>query len=291
MIKFISLFLGAFSSLLYVLLNVLIGPWDPTIDLIGSGILMFFLGIPHGAGDHLISEKLASQRGEKFHSVKFVILYLGIMAIYAVLWLLFPLFSFIVFIGISIFHFGDLEDITKSEDSSSLKRYVQLVLLGVGILGIILSSHWPEVVQIVENMGVPILNQIPKEILPISFLCFILGFNRANYASFLNTFLTLYLGTLLPLIPSFILFFTLCHSINSLFLMKNRLGITLLELYKKLLPFSLGAFFLGVIYIFLIYKDLHLYPLFIFLSLLTLPHFAIMHKLIFLKKINNRYFF
>jgi hypothetical protein len=96
----------------------------------------------------------------------------------------------------------------------------------------------------------------------------------------LNTFFALVIGFYLPLIPAFIFYFSCCHAITSFVGMRNHLEMKTLELYKKLIPFSIGALLLGIIYMNLISKHLEIYPLFIFLSLLTLPHFLLMHKLI-----------
>jgi len=277
------LFLGAFASLIYFLLYRFLGPWDYSIDVIMAGILLFLLGIPHGAGDHLVEAKIRKLSGKKFSILHFIVQYLGIMGLYAICWWLSPVISFIIFIITSIFHFGDLEDINPSNLPFTLIDYGQLVARGMGILGVILSSHWSEVVPIVNQMGIPIVNQIADFYLPFSFFSYTLGFKKKNVAQFINTFLTLALGVFIPLIPAFVLFFTLCHSIYSLQVMKNRLALNVLELYKNLFPFTLGALSLFLIYIFLVYNDLQLFSLFIFLSVITLPHFIIMHKLIKLK--------
>jgi Brp/Blh family beta-carotene 15,15'-monooxygenase len=188
--------------------------------------------------------------------------------------------SFIVFIAISVFHFGDMEDITEVDPHPSWIDLLRSVSLGFGILGFILFSHWAESVEIISKMQVSIPITMSKLPLCASVILFVLGFQKKNFSPFLNTFLTLVIGYFLPLIPAFICYFSCCHAIYSFKGMKNRLELTFLELYKKLIPFSLGAFFLGFSYMFLMAKDLEVYPIFIFLSLLTLPHFLLMHKLI-----------
>ena len=273
-------YLGAIFTFLYLMVHKLTGPWDNSVHYILAGILLFTTGIPHGAGDHLVAAKIASRQNLTFHLKPFILFYLGIMMAYAVFWYLFPYISFFIFIAISIFHFGDMEDSSEVDPKHQFLLLAKSVALGSGILGFIIFSHWKESVQIVSKMQVEIPSTIPNYILFISIFFLILGFQKKNYPVFLNTFLTLVIGYFLPLIPAFICYFSCCHAIYSFKGMKNRLELNFLELYKKLLPFTLGALFIGLAYIFLVSKDLQVYPIFIFLSLLTLPHFLLMHKLI-----------
>ncbi len=273
-------YFGAIFTLLYVLCYQVVGPWDRSVDYVLAGVLLFTTGIPHGAGDHLIAQKIASRENLTFHLKPFILIYVGIMLAYAVLWYITPLISFIIFIAISVFHFGDMEDLDEIEPKQTYISIARTVFLGSGILSFILFSHWPEAVEIISKMQVAIPATIPDSFLFASIFLLALGFQKKNLSPFLNTFLTLIIGYFLPLIPAFICYFSCCHAIYSFRGMKNRLELTFLELYKKLIPFSVMAFFIGIGYIFLTAKDLQLYPIFIFLSLLTLPHFLLMHKLI-----------
>ena len=58
-------YIGALITSLYVAAYFLIGPWSSSIDLYISGVLLLVIGIPHGAGDHLIAAKIAQQEKEK----------------------------------------------------------------------------------------------------------------------------------------------------------------------------------------------------------------------------------
>jgi Brp/Blh family beta-carotene 15,15'-monooxygenase len=273
-------YIGAFITLLYFVAYSLIGPWSNAIDLYISGFLLLVIGIPHGAGDHLIAAKIAQRENLTFHLKPFIGFYLGIMLAYAALWFITPFVSFLIFIAISVFHFGDMEDIQEVDPAHQLRNFLQTLFLGSGILSFILFSHYSEVTKIVTQMGVSIPRSIPSYFIFISLLFLFLGFQKKNLPPFLTTFLTLVIGYLLPLIPAFICYFSCCHAITSFEGMRKHLEMGIWELYKKLIPFSLGALILGLFYIILISKDLKIYPIFIFLSLLTLPHFVLMHKLI-----------
>ncbi len=273
-------YLGAIFTALYLICYLLVGPWDKSIDYAMAGFLLLATGIPHGAGDHLIAQKIASRENLTFYIKPFIIYYLGIMLGYAGLWYITPLISFVIFIAISVFHFGDMEDLDEIAPKQLYLNLARTVFLGTGMLSFILFSHWNEVVEIVSLMQVPIPEKIPEKLLYVSLFFLILGFQKKNSTHFFNTFLTLIAGYFLPLIPAFICYFSCCHAVYSFRGMKKHLELPFLELYKKLAPFSLGAFFLGISYIFLVSRDLQIYPIFIFLSLLTLPHFILMHKLI-----------
>jgi Brp/Blh family beta-carotene 15,15'-monooxygenase len=273
-------YFGALFTLLYLLSYLVVGPWDTSVDYVVAGILLFTTGIPHGAGDHLIAQKIASREKLTFHLKPFILYYVGIMLAYAVLWYITPLISFIIFIVISVFHFGDMEDLAEIEPKKNYVNLARTIFLGVGILSFILFSHWGEVVEIVTRMEVSIPPKLPGTFLYLSLVFLLLGFQKKNATHFINTFITLIIGYFLPLIPAFICYFSCCHAVYSFIGMKNHLELNFFELYKKLVPFSLGALFLGSIYMILVSKDLQIYPVFIFLSLLTLPHFLLMHKLI-----------
>ena len=273
-------YIGAFITLCYYVAYLILGPWSSSIDLYICGFLLLAIGIPHGAGDHLIAAKIAKRENLTFHLRPFVAYYLGIMLAYAALWFISPLFSFIIFIAISVFHFGDMEDTQPVESNKTWINLAQTVCLGSGILSFILLSHWAEAFEIISSMQVKVPPNLPEFSLLISLLFLILGFQKKNFHPFFNTFLALSIGYFLPLIPAFICYFSCCHAITSFEGMRKHLNMKILELYKKLIPFSAGALLLGIIYTKLISKDLEIYPVFIFLSLLTLPHFLLMHKLI-----------
>lgn len=273
-------YIGAIITIVYLISYLVLGPWDKTIDFIFAGILLLLTGIPHGAGDHLIAQKIANRHHLSFHLRPFIMYYLGSMAAYAMLWYLFPTIAFIIFIGISVFHFGDMEDLSAVNPKQNLLHLARTIFLGSGILSFILFSHWNEVVEVIREMKVPIPPNIPSYLIFLSLILLLLGFQKRNSAYFFNTFFTLVAGYFLPLIPAFICYFSCCHAVYSFIGLKNHLEISFLNLYKKLLPFSAGAFFMGIAYMFLTSSALQLYPIFIFLSLLTLPHFLLMHKLI-----------
>ncbi len=273
-------YIGAAVTLFYLGAYLVMGPWSKTLDLYIGGVLLLLIGIPHGACDHLIAAKIASRENLTFHLRPFIVYYLGIMLAYAALWYISPLISFVIFIAISVFHFGDMEDVHPIEPTKTWINLAQTLCLGSGILSFILISHWSEAFEIISSMQVKMPLNLPEFSLLISLSFLILGFQKKNLHPFFNTLIALVIGFFLPLIPAFICYFSCCHAITSFEGMRKHLEMGIVELYKKLIPFSAGALLLGIVYMKLVVNNLEVYPIFIFLSLLTLPHFLLMHKLI-----------
>ena len=251
--------------------------WGFCLVLLGS------LGIPHGAADHLVAGQLAVANKKSFSIYSFILKYVLVMLGYGILWHFFPLVSFIVFIGISVFHFGDLEttDTTKKSDSK-VEYIVQLIrslVLGIGILGFILSQHAMEVSIILQNFNLGIT--VPMNALPLGFyiFCMLLGFQKEHITYFIHTAITLVIGTFLPILPAFMCYFAGCHSVYSLRVLATSLKFSLGQLYVKLLPFTIVALLMGATYVNFVNQEKWLAHSFIFLSILTLPHFFLMHKI------------
>lgn len=246
--------------------------------------LLVGLGIPHGAADHLVAGQLAVANKKSFSIYLFILKYILVMLGYGILWYFFPLVSFIIFIGISVFHFGDLETTSSTKKSNSGVGYVvQLVrslVLGIGILGFILSQHAMEVNIILQNFNLGV--KVPMDTLPMGFyiICMRLGFQKEHTTYFIHTALTLIIGTFLPILPAFMCYFAGCHSVYSLRVLATSLNFSLGQLYIKLLPFTLLALLMGATYVSFVNQEKWLAHSFIFLSILTLPHFFLMHQIV-----------
>lgn len=177
-------YLGAFVTFLYAAAYFVLGPWSNAIDLYISGFLLLVIGIPHGAGDHLIAAKIAQRENLTFHLRPFIVYYLGIMLAYAALWFVSPLLAFVIFIAISVFHFGDMEDVQPVESNKTWINLGQTLCLGSGILSFILVSHWTESFEIISSMQVKVPPNLPTFSVLISLLFLIVGFQKKNVHPF-----------------------------------------------------------------------------------------------------------
>ncbi|MEY4987198.1 MAG: hypothetical protein RL567_977 [Bacteroidota bacterium] len=249
--------------------------------------LLATLGIPHGAADHLVAQKLASRANKSFGIFSFIGKYLLVMFLYGSLWYISPLISFLLFIAISVFHFGDLE--TSNQQNPHLSRiqyYLSLVrsmILGTGILGFILSQHAEEVSPILQNFDLGVV--ISLNALPMGFyiLCILVGYQKDHKTYFIHTAITLLIGIHLPILPAFMCYFAGCHAMYSLKILSTSLETNLTTLYKRLIPFTCLALFMGIIYVGFVSEEKWLAHAFIFLSILTMPHFILMHQIIIKK--------
>jgi Brp/Blh family beta-carotene 15,15'-monooxygenase len=93
----------------------------------------------------------------------------------------------------------------------------------------------------------------------------------------------LFIGSLVPLIAAFGLYFIVQHSINAWVHLTNGLSSNNISLYKKALPFTLGAILLFIIIVIfnnnsLIQNDRIIPLFFIFLACISLPHVILMHS-------------
>lgn len=285
--KFVTYFSGILISLIYLATQSILGPLSMNFDLAFSGILLLTLGLPHGAGDHLIAAQLNKSNAVKFQLSKFMVYYVGVMALYAISWYFLPSISLLIFIGISVFHFGDIEQEHTGEQKKNTSSYgiqiLRSMFLGTGILGWILATHWTETKAILQDMDLSIMIELPPFAAEISFFLIIVCFQVKNSAYFIHTLLTLLIGKYLPLYPAFMCYFGACHAVYSLKLMSKHLAISINSLLYRLLPFSLLATLFGIGYVIIFQNQIIVTQLFIFLSLLTLPHFFLMHKMALLK--------
>jgi Brp/Blh family beta-carotene 15,15'-monooxygenase len=71
--------------------------------------LIALTGLPHGATDHYLAWAQKRQRGQAFAEGRFVLQYLLQVLLYGLAWYFLPLFSLVLFLGISAYHFGQAQ--------------------------------------------------------------------------------------------------------------------------------------------------------------------------------------
>jgi Brp/Blh family beta-carotene 15,15'-monooxygenase len=265
--------------------------------------LILLTGIPHGALDHLIQEATDKRLNRNYNFTEFITKYVLIMAFYAVAWFWFSGLSLLVFLLISAWHFGetDLEKVPKNALIWSFTR----LIYGFYILAFILLTHLNEVRPIVDKMiedqksiivfwSFITLNV--KQILYLLGSSFITVFIIAQ-SKFLVHFdkirsfrlcLILLISAYLPLLPAFALYFGGWHALCAFdniheYLRKDYPTLSFKLVYLKTLPFTI----LAIIFLCSFLWYCHIYTqnfdpfsiLFIFISLITLPHLIIAHQM------------
>lgn len=265
--------------------------------------LILLTGIPHGALDHLIQEATDKKLNKAYDIKIFLVKYLLIMAVYALAWFWFSGLSLLIFLLISAWHFGetDLEKVPKNAIIWSFTR----LIYGFYILAFILLTHinevQPIVIKMVGNQNAVLgfwnfINLNIKQVLYLLGLSFITIFIVAQSKYLINfdklrlvrLSLILILSAWLPLLPAFALYFGGWHALCAFdnihdYLRKDQPSLSFKFVYFKTLPFTLLAiaFLCGFLWYCNVYTQ-HYDPfptLFIFISLITLPHLIIAHQM------------
>lgn len=275
------------------------------IQLIYFAIMIGATGIPHGALDHIIAKTTATNKGQSFSIQQFLGRYILAILLYSASWIFFPGISLIIFLLISAWHFGET-DLSNAVDTWpwNLSR----LLWGSLVLMIILLSHFEETSSVVLRItqGSEIAQKTmmhlkmngPHYFSGVMSLFFTTATiaNRKNkisisYLYIVNLVSILILCSQLPLPPAFALYFGGWHAIRSFEIIfkflhdaKEEMATKPLTMWKNALPMTFLAAF-GFIFMAFIWNGtgMKMDPLpaiFIFLSIITLPHLDVMDKLI-----------
>lgn len=254
-----------------------------------SGLLL--VGIPHGALDYLLVKT-----HNKSH-VSFILKYLLIIVAYLILWWFLPLISLIIFLVFSCFHFGESEIEESGASINSIKSVLNAFFLGLSVLCFIIFTHLTESLSIIGNM-IDLKDISISEIRWNATLLAALSLVYIISQSFFSRkikhwglLFLLFIGSLVPLIAAFGMYFIAQHSINAWEHLKNGLSTSNISLFKKALPFTMGAVVLFMIILVLYnnfrFENDHIISLFfIFLACISLPHVIIMHS--FYESKNNK---
>lgn len=261
--------------------------YSQTTGLVSNFILLLgflYVGIPHGALDHLLLKKKDSS------VFFFVLMYLLIIALYFTLWYYLTLVSLILFILFSSFHFGESEYEEVEKKTTEIFHYARNFMLGLSILLFIILTHVNEAITIISDLKAlhPLLliflshpvYPVAFSILSISYVAFE-AFRNGKYSLF-GLLLLLLLGIKAPLIFAFGLYFIFQHSFNAWGHLQLGLNMNAISLYKKALPYTIGA--IGIFIGFLMFLSntaiettTIISTMFIFLACISLPHFILMH--------------
>ena len=279
------------------------GSLPQNVQIIFFVSLILLTGIPHGALDHLIQEATDKKLSRVYSARLFLLKYLVIMLLYALVWYWFSGLSLLIFLVISAWHFGET-DLEKAPQNTLIWSFTRLIY-GFYVLAFILLTHLEEVRPIVDKM---IKNQESLEVfwhfftLNVKQILYLLGLSFTTIfiiaqSEFLINFdkirifrlcLILLMSAYLPLLPAFALYFGGWHALCAFdniheYLRKDHPSLSFKLVYLKTLPYTILA--IVFLFTFLWYFRVHTkhfdpFPiLFIFISLITLPHLIIAHQM------------
>ncbi len=289
-------FLFALIVVAMCLIKEAVPNWSMTYDLALLTFMVAFLGIPHGALDHRIGS-LMFEGKTALWQVTFLSLYaltaLGVM----LLWSWFPGVCLLLFLLISVVHFGDSDRV--SNDSRLSTVFEALIR---GLLPIILpTALYPEQVHALytllstQDTSAWLITIAEQLLMPTLLLCGIMiawnlwrclsmrTHNSITVSIELLTIVLLFVW--LPPLAAFALYFGLLHSVRHLltvardcsltstrnkltFLVANTLPITLFVLTAALLVYLLMPEGRA-------YDQRLIQILFIGLAALTVPHMVL----------------
>jgi lycopene beta-cyclase len=233
------------------------------------------IGLPHGAIDHL------HQLGPytSIDLIKYTAKYLAIGSLMLLLWELSADFALIFFILFSAWHFGQADfEIWRPKESKMFA-----FLWGLFTLAFILFSHPAELQEILLTLNLSVFDPAMVQNVPFTFLLpasmvlagFFLYIIR-SWALFQSVIMLL-IGTQLPLLVTFAIFFIFQHSVNGWKQLRKILYIKPFNMWVAALPFTLGGIVLMISYLYSDFQP-NWGAVFIFLSALSLPHVYLMHQ-------------
>ncbi len=265
-------------------------------------ITLFVLGIPHGALDFYIDQKINHTESKK-HKYFFLAKYILNMVAYALVWYFLPTIAIVIFIGLTAYHFGEIDWLGKSY--TGIHKIVYSVL-GLSWILFLLSKNIDTAIDVFVLLGQSKVQaaayiDIAKIVLPISkaslvMLHIILFFTNRYFFSDNKQFffavmqigcLTI-LNMILPLWLCFGFYFGLWHSILSFDKIRQEFGMEnnlagWKSLLSKALPYALTAWTGIVLFIYFSLETWTIQEvlplLFIGIAVLALPHLQVFTKI------------
>lgn len=288
-------------------LTVAVGLWDGSVlNTAAIGILLIAVvltGMPHGAIDHLVATELYALRATWRDQAKFYGGYLALMALYGGFWAVAPVGSLVVFLGMTMYHFGQAD--LAYWDLSPLGARLVYVSRGLFLIGLPIAAFPMQVDPIFDAIaGVqpstwPLLSSHPTAVcaglvLQHGFVLGVasLGANVAAWKQGREALNVMVLGALFGFVhplAAFAVYFGLWHSLGHIlellrfFRRQDSTPATLTAFYAKAALFTLLPFVgLGGLYWATQAfgsTDQMIALLFIIIAVMTLPHMIIVERL------------
>ncbi|TVR27367.1 MAG: hypothetical protein EA390_13910 [Balneolaceae bacterium] len=288
------------ATFLFLLMAMFFPVFTESIAIWVVLVSVFLIGIPHGAIDHIMAAEIFGLNQTLKDHLLFYASYLLIMMLVGALWYFAPVAGMILFLAISIYHFGqaDMEDFMVRKPGNWIWHNAR----GILIIGLIVfvkpSVTYPIMAEAMRIDEAIFAGWMPDATISagiiitayalLAMIGYLLG-RFKNPGRFFSDSLIL-AGLLIitgPLI-GFALYFALWHSaghINEMreFFEGRDKSLSVLQFYKKATPFTLvslfGLAFLAGINSAFGLEEQFLSLMFILISVLTLPHMFIVDRM------------
>ena len=265
-------------------------------QIFGSLFLILLFGIPHGAIDNIL---LLSQ--SRISSTRFYLYYFFVIIIYLIIWFFAPIFSFIFFLIISSYHFGESQLANLS--ISSIFTKVIYLLWGISLMSTLFFYNENELIKLFDSFeDTSQFNKLFKfnviqiiffisNISLIIFLFYFLLTNRLNTSVLMSEIFQIVLihitFILFPIIISFTLYFIFLHSIKVLvqefkYLDELTEDLSLFIFIRMLAPHTFISLVFIAIFLYMSSSQIISVSILLFsivsLSVITLPHSIVMNR-------------
>lgn len=250
------------------------------------GVALCVIGIPHGANDYLYRNDQS-----KAGLIKFLLRYVGIMALYLAAWWLMPVLALAIFFIISLHHFG------QSNFENQQVWHIPSLLWGIWTLLLPVLLHYQEALLIFKSMvsltgfegdlksesvSFEIWQAVVMLIFSGVYTISLFYYERKAVIPYLIQFVLVTIWYIItPLLFGFIVVFCLWHSIQSLqhqsHYFKEVFSKSTRAFVYAMLPFSAIALLSFGAYV--MFFEFNISLSFVLLSLISLPHVIVMHQL------------
>ncbi|MBJ64496.1 MAG: hypothetical protein CMB55_06860 [Euryarchaeota archaeon] len=251
-----------------------------TLNLIAL-MCVVFIGLPHGAMDGALAAHFGWMESKK-KAATFLIGYVAMAALVVGFWFVAPAISFIIFLGISMYHFGKGDVNTDGEEPSVTESLAR----GGVVIGGISQFHRvdaDEIFQVLIGSNTELVWLFLNSVVPMTLIFAILSMvnkNTGERGSLLAEIAGLALiFSILPPLVGFAIYFCLIHSIRHFASMRAMLSdtITKLQITKTTILFSAISWAAGLIILAQQSSNIGFEPallqvIFIGLAALTVPH-------------------
>lgn len=296
-----SLIIQSAVGILAILVYLLIPEQVNAVQYVFLAVVLLTVGIPHGAMDHVIDGAVNDWKPDSFNS-RFYGMYLGLMAVYAVVWYFFPLLSMIIFLLITSYHFGQAD--TQRFELVHWPYWSMLITRGTSLLILLLFGDLAYAASIIEtitafNYENTILNFITVEDImlywtALTSIVILLALWKSEKSlnliliALAENLLLIAMFNYVNIVIAFSLYFGLWHSyehvkVMATYLFSQGQELTLSSFYKQSFTFSMIAY-LGLLFIYNLLDafsqtELMVGLLLVLISVLTLPHLVVVEQL------------
>lgn len=262
-------------------------------DLIGF-TLVLSVGLVHGANDLLIIKR-NSKSTSYYNQFRIFSTYIGVVFLGLIFFYFFPSFALIVFILVSIYHFGEqhIESIPININLKKKYRVISFLSHGIILFTIIFLNNIDIVNNVFLSFKIKFLNYNTLNVIlfasSIIYLCTLVinkYLTSFIFSEILFFVLFYYLSLSSTLILCFSVYFIFFHSILSI---KDQIkyiyGSNDLNSLKSYLLNSMPYFIMALIFLILFYNfteidNTNFLPIiFTFLAAITFPHVIVIEKM------------